>query len=294
MNHHEYQPDFYTYNNINNLNSKSNSIYDRDQPRPIVVPGNPWPQYVIVAISLFLILLALAYIIYLVKTSPPKAQTMLACAPGQCITNIYNGEKICPNDTSTVLDIDPLFQTCNSPFACESNITPFALQADGSTNNFGVCEQNVECRCLQRAQCANHVTAYFQTSNGNAFTGIASQPVVFEQITSYTDQQGVFFPSAPLRLDNIATQFCEISREFIGLSVGNDQPNLAGNRTYAKVEVNEPCLRGVLAYVPENVPDFNSTTILDTPLSCVQGQPCPEGQTPFWNPNLNQVSCIQF
>lgn len=294
MNHHNYKPDFYTYSNLQNNNNVPQSIYDRDQPRPIVIPGNPWPQYVIVIISLFLILLAFSYIIYLVKTSPPKASNILSCAPGQCITNIYTGEKQCPNDSSTVLDIDPLFQTCNSPFTCESNITPFALRSDGSTNNFGLCEENVECRCLMRAQCANHVTAYFQTSNGNAFTGLVSQPVVFDQVTSYVDQQDVFFSSSPLRLENPAFQFCEISREFIGLNVGSGNQNMAGNRTYAQVDVNKPCLRGVLVYVPENVADFTSVTVLDTPLSCVQGQPCPEGQTPFWNPNTNQISCIQF
>ncbi|GAG79518.1 unnamed protein product, partial [marine sediment metagenome] len=38
------------------------SILDRDYPRPIIIPGNPWPFYVVIAISIFLFL---AFMIYL-------------------------------------------------------------------------------------------------------------------------------------------------------------------------------------------------------------------------------------
>lgn len=299
MNQYTNQANFYQYNTPKNNNSGCSlpppqPISERNGPRPIVVPGNPWPDYIIVFISIFLILLAFTYIIYLIKNTPPNTNARRRCALGLCITNIYTGEKICPQDSTTSLDIDPTFETCNSPFACESTLTPYALRSDGSTNNFGACEPGVQCRCLQLPQCANHVTAYFQVSNGSAFTGIDSQPIVFSQVNDYIDSQGVFFNTPPLRYDNTLTQFCEISREFVGLKVSGTDPDAkaaGGNRTYPQVEPNAPCLRGVLAYVPENVAEFNAETIIDTPLSCVQGDPCPKGQTPYWNNIFNRVTC---
>lgn len=269
------------------------SILDRDYPRPIIIPGNPWPFYIIIAISIILVLGFMIFLVYLWKTSPKAKSSILSCAPGQCITNIYTGVKTCPGSTKDILDINVETETCNSPFTCESSVTPYALLSDGSTNLFGICDKDVQCRCLARPQCANHVTSYFNVNNGSAFQGIESQAIVFNQEISYKDRENVFFAQPPLRFVQPLNQFCEISEFWIGEQGCKSNLGPDGcNRTWPKVEVNKPCLRGVLAYVPTDSDNFTRDQKLDTPLSCVIGDTCPDDQLPYWDKATGKVACL--
>ena len=281
------------------------SILDRDGPRPIIIPGNPWPFYVVTVISIFIVLLVFIYLAYLVATTPPQKSAIEECAPGQCATNIYTGVKVrCPGNASEAVSIDTGFEVCNSPFTCENVATPFAVQSDGSTNLDGICPTGVKCRCLEKPQCANHVTAIFNVENGNAFSGIASQPIVFNQVTDYIDREGVYFNQPPIIYDSVVTQFCTVTEEIVGINkISCDVPDCpkdkpecvpdaACNRTWSRVELNKPCLKGVLAYVPEDSANFDPNDTSDTLLSCVIGSPCTgANEIPYWNVKYNKVSC---
>nr|QBK90876.1 MAG: hypothetical protein LCPAC201_01770 [Pithovirus LCPAC201] len=259
------------------------SILDREHPRAVIVSEDITPIWVLIIISVIIILVFWIWIIYIIRTHPDLGTPMIECSPGQCSTDIKTGTKDCPTDPSIIKTIDPATQVCNSPFTCESNRTPFALQSDGSTNNNGVCESQVECKCLTQPQCAYYISAYFNTRNGNPFRGVSSQRIVFEQSAAGTDNEGNFINQSPYSFPSVTTQFCEIPNEWLG-------------RTWPPVGSPtklEKCIVGTMAYLPNNPDKFSQQDINITPLGCVQGNPCTgEMEVAFWNNKTYLVNCL--
>ena len=89
------------------------SILDRDNPRPVVVPADPTPNWVIIVISITLIILFWIWIIYIIRTNPTSGDILIQCAPGQCSTEISTGVKNCPADITDIKTINPATQVCN-------------------------------------------------------------------------------------------------------------------------------------------------------------------------------------
>lgn len=259
------------------------SILDRHHPRAVVVPEDTTPVWVLIIISIIIILLFWIWIIYIIRTNPDLGTPMIECSPGQCSTDIKTGTKDCPSNPSEIKTIDPATQVCNSPFTCESNRTPFALQSDGSTDNDGVCESQVVCKCLTRPQCAYYITAYFNTRNGNPFRGIGPQRIVFEQSAAGNDNEGNFINQPPYSFPSVTTQFCKIPNEFLPRA----WPPVGTPTNLGK------CITGAMAYLPDNPDTFNQDVLDVTPLGCVQGDPCVgEMEVAFWNNKTYKVNCL--
>ncbi len=259
------------------------SILDRHVMRPIIINPDPMPTYILGFLSLILIIAFLFFLILTIKDSPSSGPVELTCEPGQCSTNIFTGVKDCPASTSETKTINPTIEACNSPFVCDNPKTPHALQSDGSTK-VAICEKTVQCRCLQKPQCAEHVTAFFDTTLGNPYQGIDSQKFIVTQENGYLDLAGEFQTDVPLQFETPALQFCAISNEFL-------------SRSWPKV-VDEDgnfgeCLTGAIAFIPENPEDFARDDTPRTPLSCVRGVPCKKGEIPFWDPRFDEIKCLK-
>lgn len=201
------------------------------------------------------------------------------CAPGQCVTNIFSGDKLCPSDGNAVLTADPASEVCNSRFSCENILTPHAEQVDGSTDSLGNCPDGVECRCFRKPRCGKHILATFSTLGGNPFLPLEGQLVRFKQNTSYattvTDSNGnlssTLISTPPLEINNPKTDFCSIPV--------NWKPRLAPRK----------CVKGVLAYLPDNPLSFDFD---NTSLGCVpRGTQCEDGDIPVWDPRVNFQVC---
>lgn len=260
------------------------SVLDRDIPRKIIVPPDPVPAYLLGFISIILILAFVLWLLFVIKNGTEE-DVVLTCAPGQCITNIFNGLKTCPDQGNKSLVLDPEKEVCNSPFVCENPRTPFAVQSDGSTR-LNICEKNVKCRCLQNAQCSTFVTATFSTDLGNPFQSPDQQKFSLQQNTDFENLAMNFTPEPPFSLKSETRDFCQIPRDwlpFIWPSVIDEEGNFG------------TCLKGSIAFVPEDPENFNTTeeVLNETLLSCVVGSPCPEGKTPFFDTRVNKLRCIQ-
>lgn len=145
-----------------------------------------------------------------IRAQPVPPEIRNRYAPDQCVTNFYSGEKKCPEQPSEVLLTDPLTETCNSPFTCESRLTPYAVQSDGSTDPTGVCKEGTVCRCVPRPQCPNFATIIFSTTQGNPYQAIDNQRLVFTQETGFIDLAGRYQMVGPIQYNNPVTQFCAI------------------------------------------------------------------------------------
>lgn len=269
------------------------SILDRgDQGRPIYVSADKTPDYILISVSFFVIIAFCIFMLYLVLTSKPRTlpSTLINCAPGQCATSLYNGEKRC-GGPGEVITINPSMETCNSPYTCESNLTPFAVLPDGSTSRDGVCPPNVQCRCVPKARCPEYVTALFVTASGSPYTDVNGTNTSFVQksgesistdgVISYSDPQ-LSFCAVPLAWMNRTQPGCTGST------------NLDINSISVCMSSSYPCQQGTLAFIPTDPIAFDTNPvplINTTPLSCVRGERCPEGQIAYWNKYLGGVDC---
>ena len=201
--------------------------------------------------------------------------TLLRCRAGQCVTNKLSGNKFCSDDPDAELRYNPATQTCNFPNTCDSNFTPFAVNPDLSTNSTGFCEGGTTCNCLPNPQCAYNILVSFEVTEGNNFWSSSSQNLVLEQRYAYQDslQNSAFLP--PISIP-------AIDQDKIQCTITNDQIN----RIWPTV-----CARGTLAYLPDNVDDFNTIDDANmTVLGCVPGLSCGE-QVAVWDKNTSQLVC---
>jgi hypothetical protein len=199
------------------------SILDRDQARPIVIEPDDTPDIVIPLIILILFIVFIGWMLYLLVTSgfaqvgaDTRATLENTCFAGQCPTDIVTGFKDCPPSDVPVAYI-PGQQVCNGRHICDNPQTPFALQTDGSTNLYGICEPETECPCLNYSQCPQYVRSTFTVSNGNAYTGLSGQRILFPQVNTFSTTNG---PSTnpPLQFRDPATTFCSVPLSWLPLS----------------------------------------------------------------------------
>lgn len=262
---------------------------------PELTRDDPTPTNVLVLISAILVILFLLWMAYLMVTSYPEVigEQPLACAPGQCATNIYNGEKTClgPND---IVYANPSYQVCNSPTLCDNGSTPFALQNDGSTNTNGVCPSGVNCRCLTHQQCSDYIVANFNTINGNAFTSLTGTRTAFVQSNVTVAPNGTRSNIPPLSFNSNNTTFCTVPLDFIPRS----SPGCAylteiNSSNYIGCFNNSQpaCITGTLAFIPENANDLTLNQIQSTPVGCVRGVQCTGQNVAVWDNQLGATVC---
>ena len=230
------------------------------------------------------------------------------CPIGQCATNLFTGYKICPGSTGTAY-INPEQEVCNSQFVCDNPITPYAVNADGSTNLYGVCEPGVACPCLRVLQCPEYIISAFTTSNGNPYEPLEGQRITFPQISSYTDVSGVESTTPPIQYTNPATIFCAAPLSWMPFSTpGCNFIDVGNNNDISYDDVllcmgmisgcsgitGSPCLQGTLAFLSRDPGSLTQGDIYTTQLACVQGEPCPCGFVAIYDTNYGGIVCRQL
>ena len=272
-------------------------LSERDGPRPIVIPADGTPWYIIITVTFIILFSFLIWMIYLIKTEPPAPPITKDCPPGQCATNIYNGFKTCPPIANGTVPANLETQVCNSPYNCQNPETPYALQPDGGTNSEGVCLDTTgePCRCLSQARCSRYITTYFQVQDGDAYDpNYNNQSLYFAQQNSFTDPTGNIIQDPPFVLTNPLNQLCAISSNQLGRTYPQLIPlfsNLSGVETNTK----QNCLGGILAYIPDNIAQFNisnQSTLDNTLVGCVSANFCPGNGVPVWDKTNSGLICF--
>ncbi len=135
----------------------------------------------------------------------------------------------------------------------------------------------MQCRCLRKPLCADHIVAYFTSRNGSPYQGLKNQRIIFEQRYTFEDQNNEFQIEPPIEYEDVSLQFCAIPLEWV-----------QQDRIWPK-----ECVNGTLAFVPKNPKNFNPAS---TPLACVRGDPngCPSGKIGVWNNNINMFTCVSM
>lgn len=258
-------------------------------------------------IVVVIIISVVFYLLALSSFNTVKNGLSIQCAPGQCATNLQSGFKRCPTGNTDAIIAEASIEVCNSQFACDNPLTPFALQSDGSTNMFGVCSTtgDVACPCLKQAQCSEYILGLFNTNGGNPYatnnnpnnvSAFGGQRISFPQTTT-TLNGSIVTDQTPISYNNPGSNFCsipaswlpfagcgfitsnQITEEDIILCM-NGGPPPGGNFS--------ACNQGVLAFVTN---DSSNIDINSLQLSCVRGEQCPVGKMNIYDTNLNQIVC---
>lgn len=269
------------------------SILDRDYsiPSPIYTEEDATPGYILVIVTILILVVGWGLLVYWAISSPRlNPKVVIDCPLGQCATNLVNGSKRCPEFPQTPVQVDPTIEVCNLPYACQNPLTPYALQADGSTNLDGRCPEGIQCRCLRNPQCADYITSTFVTASGNPYLPLAGQQVTFRQnLTSegYNNPETTFC-SVPIYWLNRSTPGCNFATNF----TYRDIVQCMGLPRSCTVDIKaNPCLLGTLAYLPKDGANFGCSDIRTTPVACVQGTSCDCGQIAIWDNQLGQTIC---
>lgn len=225
---------------------------------------------------------------------------ILRCPRGQCATSLVTGTKRCPEDDQMEMEYQPGLEVCNSRFLCDNRITPFASQADGSSQINGVCEEGVECACYSRLYCADYISSIFTASNGNATDPLPSQRISFPQQNAYNAQ------GAKLAFQNPALNFCTVPISWLPLATpgcGFVPGGYTNNMNYEQLvtcmgqeqncdgSLNSPCLTGTLAIVTSDPESLTRENITNAQAACVFGNSCPCGQLTVYDTNFGATFC---
>jgi len=239
----------------------------------------------IIVVILFVLIAYLLQSTNRVLTSIP---IFLTCPSGYCPTNRFNGEKRCPTDT-TPLPYDPALEVCNSPGACESGQTPYALLPNGATSEVGLCLNGTQCRCLRTPQCSpDSLVGFVVTGGPTNYAGEASSRATYVQIPTPVVQP----------------HYCGIKAYHLSrLSPGGCTFAIPTAPTVEEIRqcmALNPCLVGTLAYFPTTMTGFHlqgpGSALYTVPVACVSGVRlssglCPVESLPVWDSSRGAVVC---
>ena len=237
------------------------------------------------------------------------SETLLSCPTGDCATNVFTGYKRCPTGPNETIIINPAFEVCNPQFACTNELTPFALLSDGSTDNNGICNAEVQCACLSNAQCPDYIQSTFTASNGNPFAMIGNQRISFPQMASYITDDNVLSNTPPF-IYNVNTTFCLIPFSWLSFSspgcnfIDATQPNsftydeflacvgLSNNCNSSSTVPANPCLAGALALISDSPDTLTIDDIYISQFGCVSGtNNCQCNETPIFDTSTGLLTC---
>ena len=294
-------------------------IADQLDPAPIIVKGDVITPFIIVTITITIFLVFWIYIITTITrsvTNPVGASAvntgklLLACNPGECGTNMISGEKRCPLSNVDVVLIDPGSEVCNPKFRCTAFQTPYALKANGATNELGVCDAGTTCRCLKYPQCATHVASIFTTVNGTLYNESQDNRFTFVQVPSRKDA-GV----SSVNYQSAGSNFCGIKASNLNRITGacsftdEDYQNAKGTLKIVMDCINtNPCIVGTMAFDSSNPNDLlvngvGLDEVRNIPVTCVNKKPldtngvaypsgrCPDGYVPIYDQRSDDIRC---
>lgn len=283
----------------------------KTQKQTVLIERPDVSWWVIVGVSLLIIFIAWIALLLLSLRAIPEtiatgtATVLTQCSPGQCATNIYNGEKRCPSSPDQIVAAQNDLEFCSAAQQCSNPELPYAVQSDQSTNPLGFCEidpttnQPAACRCLASPQCPQYVLAGWQTYTGNAYVGLEGQRTAFTQFVSSSD--GTTTP--PLKYQDTGLNFClgssawllrstpgcpfidEINADTMAVCMG------ASQGCDPSKPISNPCSRGTLAFVTNDSAAFDANSVGNTPIGCVQGEPCPCGQIAIYDTQYGGIVC---
>lgn len=220
----------------------------------------------------FIIAIVVIWIGSIIYQDPPLNNTttsvMRQCLPGQCVVNSYSGVKRCPNNKSELLSANISYELCSSEFVCDNPSASLSVDDRGVAIGGSTCPSGVSCQCLSGQYCGPNIMSYFIP-----FWSSQDPLVKYGQKTSVTDTLGNIHYTPPYYIASTGGS-CTIS------------PTL-----YANGSLNTgSCLFGTLAYFPKAGSTVGGLT---TPLACVRGSPCPNGQglTAVWDPITEKITC---
>jgi hypothetical protein len=222
------------------------------------------------------------------------SQVGFVCSPGQCAVDKITGEKICPEQGSITIGFNFDSQVCSDPGYCTDSIYRYAIQPDGSTNSFGICDDEDICRCSPVPTCPRYITSTFDTIFGNPYTGLS-----FTE-TSFTQSQVVLPPGQTSGVSFSSARFCSVPFEWIFRSspgCNTVVPNQNAVTSVTSCIDSNPCLSGTLAYISSDSSSFDTRDLTTTTLSCVQGKRCIPSEdfslynAPIYDTNYGGVVC---
>lgn len=95
------------------------------------------------------------------------------CPENQCAIDLETGVKRCPENGSVRIVYNNSYESCTAKYYCTSEKLPYAILSSGETDTFGVCDDDVICRCTDKIVCPNYVTATINLRNGNNYSSQA-------------------------------------------------------------------------------------------------------------------------
>ena len=225
---------------------------------------------VVVALILLAFFFWLAYStgVGISQSQALKESTGWYCSPGQCAVDMSTGEKLCPSGSDRQ-PYDITTQICSNKYSCSASGYGYAVLSDGSTDVFGVCEEGVACRCVNRPHCSRYVSSIFQTVSGNPYT--AANDAQFTQKQASLSQGSIDGPA----ITSNNNSFCEIPSAWLFRSVpgcGALPPQLTTFSSLKSCFDSNPCLYGTLAYVTDDSDVFDSASLNRIPVACVAGE----------------------
>lgn len=281
-----------------------------------IIQSKKTSEYLILVIVIFLLIGTWSIILYFAtdyQFSDIKAYEI--CERGLCPTNRFTGEKRCPSNENQKLQYDPIFEVCNPSKGCINDATPYAVQSDGSTNLSGVCDID-DCRCVNTLTSPSYTQVLFTMVNGDLYSQFPQEQnrVIFTQTPNQYVGQG---NNIPIPYSDPTTQFFEISPSLLNYlnpsvcaDLYADSPEGDGAKTILECVTRNPCVTGIMAYVPKNSKEYSSFTDDNitggVPLACVSRvvYNSPEGDNtcykttgkyyaPLFNQNTGLVTCYQ-
>jgi len=168
-----------------------------DVEKEYIVPKDKFNEYLLLAISIFIIVGVWILILYFsrdynevmlgntstktssnVQSGSPNLQSvgnlestylLEQCPAGECPTNIATGEKRCPSNPLTPMLFNPTYEVCNPVSLCTDTRTPYAVRFDQSTNAEGICDFD-GCRCVNYLSTPSFTQVLFQVKGGDIYT----------------------------------------------------------------------------------------------------------------------------
>lgn len=229
--------------------------------------------------------------LYLIITSASAGP--VRCAPGSCPTSLITGVKDCNRTT-----FDPEYEVCNPASSCASPATPYALNADGSSNVSGECEPGTQCPCVDVITCPSYIASMFTSTLPLSGAPATQQRALFPQTASYTNKQGKQSEQLPLQLSSPGSMFCSVSAQWLPLALPGcprdtsamDYEGLVACTSQPPEQYN-PCLRGTLSVLTDNVDKVTRNNAAGFPVACVAAPPCPAGLLSIYNTSTASQTC---